>query len=1062
MPCDGVNSWIGCKSPRLTGPQKDLAGWLREYGTGVADAYLGALHALQHEEYPDRLVHFAHSLREVIDQLARLGRPAATCPKISGQKDRSKALARTFDPIGQQRDLCLLCDQLAKQYGELSSIAHHNPPPDKLAREILSDVEELLRTLTPPQPGINDEIIRMLKELPSQDAADRLVALSIRQADQALLAKTAPPAWLPYVRTAGFFKNPLPASRNPTPRWEPAKYLHRCAPDFPDDVTDIILSCRFIDADLINPAVCMDFLACAISLPAACAEKIGRKSIREEWHRFHGLDQFASKYVEAATALYRAGEYDVSADMLFLALRPESPARRRAERDADKIARTYTILPYPLGEYLFEKTMSQLPAIAEQNPLPMADLLDRLLHEHIVAQNRIAGISRDTGNWRPAVEDSDQNMETAQSLLLSCFRDCIARAVKSGQGAQAMRICHRRNLAIYRRLELHVYARHPSEFKREVELCALLYCGDLFAFHEYYHLLKAVFPSLSDFTKRRLLESIAGGCRTGKSGAPARGGSCADLPQDVSLRYLEAIDGHLSAEHRRTYDFGERVHIVRPDYMFYATDFADVDVNSDLFDGKIPDEVFETAKNRAPPHPLAPADAVAETFGKYAEKHPAESSARALLLVSADPRIQYELFHGLYRAVQKGGAMEWDGLLPVIKEIVSHRSCTQRRAHPVEEAMPGTLDAIKSSTSRIYDPALLLCQLVKAGLEKDSLGIGARSAVWGIIEALADLRTDDVDPAEVYTTNSLDLSERSVGGMSFHLICQYAAWRARSGRKRELAPEVKRVFDQYLDGNNHSVSRNAVFGVFLRNFYSLDREWTRSMLKRISRSKETKIAFWDGYVSWDGPHAGMFGDLLKWYDEFMNGRISKNSTWRSFYKRTVLHAMVAYFCDWDGADEIVCKFLKNAAGESAKICVEEVNEILRLNDGDPDFNGDKLVRLWNLQQFELHDLGPWFENTPLDAETSISVYRDYLKRRPGRIQTFDHTIAELCRYAADFSLEAAECLGELINKCDNYILEDARAVLRLLRESQDPNVKKACESIQAKLARMGHDWRDAP
>ena len=52
--------------------QNAIAARLFRYEPRAKEAYLGALYALQHDGYPDRLAQAAHSMREVIDLLSRL------------------------------------------------------------------------------------------------------------------------------------------------------------------------------------------------------------------------------------------------------------------------------------------------------------------------------------------------------------------------------------------------------------------------------------------------------------------------------------------------------------------------------------------------------------------------------------------------------------------------------------------------------------------------------------------------------------------------------------------------------------------------------------------------------------------------------------------------------------------------------------------------------------------------------------------------------------------------------------------------------------------------------
>ena len=87
---------------KLTETQEEISLQLSRYSPKIVDTYCGAIHALNQNEYSDRLVHFAHSLREVIDLLSRSGQTEYELNKSLDKKIRKHLLQSVIDPLGKQ------------------------------------------------------------------------------------------------------------------------------------------------------------------------------------------------------------------------------------------------------------------------------------------------------------------------------------------------------------------------------------------------------------------------------------------------------------------------------------------------------------------------------------------------------------------------------------------------------------------------------------------------------------------------------------------------------------------------------------------------------------------------------------------------------------------------------------------------------------------------------------------------------------------------------------------------------------------------------------------------
>lgn len=1042
--------------------QDELSKGLSKYSENSKEAYLGALHALRQQEYPDRIVHFAQSLREVIDQLARFSQiPEWEKPQV--KITRKKRLQKTFESLGHQESLDHLLDGLAGTYARLSEVAHHNEKmSDAEAHSVLSKAEGILDQLIVPRFEIDTGIDETFKEPPSLDRAEQIVASQARPANPSYLIDNLDPGWLPYMKRAGFFESPPPADKSQESLdyrpWLPAAYLQKCAKTHGKYVAEIIMSCEF--AGQPHPLVCIDFLKCSTYMTAEDAERVARKALEENWARFVWWDSFAAKYVEVAEKLYLDGRYDVSVHMLMRALRLELSEPRPTAPDA--AVTELRELVAPMGEQRFQEALRKMPELARKNPLPIIRLLDGLFYESVVLDNqrndRDGGYD-DGGHWRMAVEDAIRSPPVSiQWVLVSRLRDCVVGAVRDGT-AEALKILYVRDHSMYRRLELHVYAEFPDKFRKEAGLSALWYCDRPRVHHEHYRLLETAFSRLPACMREKIIERIDEGFDPGlfESIKRARGEARATASEKRwKLCLLEPIKPHLDQDHQSTYEslIKEMGRPASPEYHPYMGIF-DEGPDPAMFDGKEPDEVFKIVKKYEPPEPYVFHKDAAEGFAAYVRDNPRECSQRAPDLVSASLRIQYELFRGLRDAVGNDERIEWKGVLSLIGLVMESGA---------QNPTPGRRSSRTRGTDQrptyIYSPLSPLFSLVEEGLKRDSLGFGLKKNVQGILEKIVKVGDASTESAYPDKISSLEMSRANLGGMSFHTVFQYAAWCRRHGKKQAMAFKAKRIFDDYLAGQGHTASRHAVLGACLPGFYRLDREWARSLPSRAASSKKSKIAFWDGYVSGRRMYAHVFGELWRWYDEFANKGIARDRGMAQIHESTIAHVMLAYFYGLSHADDIVEKLLRQRDGKSMARCVQQTGFVLRGKGGDPNFDGKKLVGLWKHDAFENYDLGMWFTNTPLDAETSIRLYRDHVKQYTGDIDVAYDPMSELGKYADEFPLETAECLEALMPRYGSAVPEKARKILEQLCRSDRGEVKNICQRIREKAERMG--WRDPP
>ena len=488
--------------------QKDLTRQLSMYGTEIKSAYLGALYASQHEDYPDRIIHFAHSLRESIDLLARASLNDKKS-RINGYSDRKKQLQWTIDPIaGQGYGDNTLYERLARGYSELSKIAHHsNTIDDKQADAMLSDIEDALYMLTTPQTQINDEIDQLVLKTPSIKNARTLLDVQRNLASQQYMLAKLPTSWLHSMIRAEFFTNPQPFDSSSQPKyWVPSMYLKKCAPVLPDEVASVVLTCVFQTPEKRNPAVYADFLSCALHFSTADLEKMGQKMLNEKWFEFLKIDWFAIKYVRVIELIYLKEQFDLAIKLMKHLLCPinlqsntigDSPDAGNASRNADVFLN--------LDQETIHTTMQSM---LQKNPIPITELLIAALEKRVAAYNESVGrqnIEDGSNGWIPLIAEFDHNWSSdIRSLLVYYLKEGLLRIGKDDARTlkHVIRKLYEQSYWIFRRLELHVYAQFPSMFKQEIAHSLSWYFYDSYPRQEYGNLVRKVFPSLTDQMKQ--------------------------------------------------------------------------------------------------------------------------------------------------------------------------------------------------------------------------------------------------------------------------------------------------------------------------------------------------------------------------------------------------------------------------------------------------------------------------------------------------------------------------------------------------------------------------------
>lgn len=483
------------------------------------------------------MVQFAHSLREVIDLLARQGQKESGVDRRRGG-GRAAAIQRAVDPYGGSPlggDYALLDDM----YEELGGIAHHRKSiTASEALELLEKACGALLRIARPQLDVGDEAERVIGEGPSDSGARRLVGMSGKEVTRIRMARLLTPEWLPHLIGAGLFAEPSSGAgggrgggvRIARPL---SDYLARCARRFPGEVSRLVLA---FPAGSVQSrqSLYADFLRCAAAFDPEAMEKAAQKALDEGWALILVSHRFVEPFAALVEALFKNKKYRAGAALAYDFLKP--PPRSGGE-GSEPAAPPHIDA---LGADLFASALGEVARRAVRAcPEEGIELLARLLEAHARGRGRV--------RWEmpglvASIEDSDQNGDGPVNALVSELRDALERVGGDDPGRlrSAMPALYKRDGMLLRRLELHVYRRFPLSFADETALSLHTYFGIDEAYHEYYHLLRESFAGLPGPTRESLCALVdracAGGDERGPPGDPAprrlaRKNSCSSTPQ---------------------------------------------------------------------------------------------------------------------------------------------------------------------------------------------------------------------------------------------------------------------------------------------------------------------------------------------------------------------------------------------------------------------------------------------------------------------------------------------------------------------------------------------------
>ncbi len=1014
-------------------------------------SYEGALYALRAKDHPDRLVHFSHSMREVIDLLARAGY-GDMARVIQGEDDRLKGLCMAIDPgdrIARTSMAYAGLKEATKIYSELSGYAHHKcAPTQDRAEEITKTIEETLLSVTRPQTDIIRDMGAIVGAGPSEEGAAKIKGLMFRRASGQYLLENMPCEWLECLDAARLFE-PLSAgaatdnAADSWLHWSLAGYLSRCSSAAPDKVAEIILRCGRVCGDT-DPVVCRDYIRCALETSGESLRELASKATSCKWHILSSHTAVSRDFVELIGRLCDEGLGTEATKLMSGFL--ESSAKRLGRED----------------EALARIMRDRLPHIAARHPRhlwrPLAD-----------AVRRAYGAVEDLGAASypvphaavDAIEDSagPRSRHFPLPLCVMALRDCLVAIGRDDpeELARCLDGALRPPPAIFARLALFLYGEFPDHLHDRALEALVDGFADSGTHHEYCLLLGKAFANTDSAWRSKFFAKVDDRERQKRS-------DLASYPQDadeqamarwLALR-MHPIRDHLEGERRDRYEDAVRM-VGPPEHPYFPYRLPGLStgpVTYDMFENGNAADVFAFVGDH---HPCSGADPdldpILRPFYEFVRTRPMECSRMALRVEGMHAAAQYSFLSGMVTAADKGEAVEWGTLLRLVSAVLAQESSGTRA--------PASID-----------PGLEAARVVKAGLEHYRIGCEAKDSAWGVVEKIVKAgnltpRFADCEANE----DSLSDSLGTIEGVSFHVLCSYIKWMLRHGApsgEPALRGAVKTIDAYAGDRSAHTATRHAVLGLFAPMLFALDGKWAASMVHRLLSGKGAKKAFWQGYAA-NIAHEGVMGALLPHYREFLVGGMSKYIENTIVHARTVAHVALGYLYGVDGYEKLFWKFVERGSAGSIRQCGYDLTEAMKDNLDRPEIVS-RVLAAWGRQEFiDSANFCAWFFmcggcGDAAARHGSLRTFQTCLELHSGYLDPIEFPLGKLRDQADEHPAEVACCVLGLAKKIDpkgGLMPDELHKTLKVLLQTGSAEAKAASVKTIEHLVGLGcNDFAD--
>lgn len=856
------------------------------------------------------------------------------------------------------------------------------------------------------------------------------------------------PEWIPALRRAGRFKNPVQAQREGGgirfPSWPESNYLTRMASLAPDLVREVIVEAKATD----NERVHQDFVEAAITMPAQSSAEIADSETK--WLRT--TDRLYTLYPEKAGALAahlaNGGQVGPALKLMrvLLSLSPQVPTQ---EADGEQ-EESLRMPPEPIGKFdqwHYQAVLrNSVPEIAHAAPEETFKLISDLLEAALKIHGARQQISDEDYSWiwRPHIE-SENHPDLKEALVSSVCHTAVAMSDSPESTARVVDLLLSRRWRAFRRIA--AFVANAKEVFAETLGRVLTDHAEYEEFPgrspEFDQLLASKFSLLAEDDKGTIFAMIDSGPeltqyrrRRENENNPATEVELSELSDSWRLRWLRRIETALPADWQGRYDelaerFGRPS--IEPQFM-----------TSGGFVGPTSPKTEEEMHELGPEGLVAflqswrsdgswngPApEGLGRSLTALLSSKPEVLADKALLLRGLDPTYIRSALQGFREAVKNGKPVNWDSLLGLAEWVVA-----QQREIPGRKVEIGDADP-DWGWSRAE-----IVRLIHEGIgnnKTNGLPIAYKDRVWALIAAVLDDPDPYDDNGASYGKNSLigSLSLNTTRGIALEAILDYGLWIRRehaptlpkeAGILDEL-PQVRAALETQLREHS-SASAWEVFGRRFPWLVMLDRDWASRNVEAIFAQEHDKLGqvAWANYALFCRPYSDVWPILVPEYRRAIDN-IGKGfrAEHEDIDRHLAEHIANLYWLGWielGSEDQLVHSFFKKAPPKTRSHLIYAIGRGLVAEQGavaEPTIR--RLKKLWEWRFSVVKEstadpepihFGDWFASGNFDLEWSMANLLAVL--RVSKKVELDHLVAERLTKSVDsLPTESVQALGMMI------------------------------------------------
>lgn len=924
--------------------------------------------------------------------------------------------------------------------------------------------------------------------MPDRDTVRRAMTAIKRSVDyEYFFDALQSPAWIEPLRAEGFFTKPPAAERDVEwvrfPTWPESRYLARMADLAPDTVLTVLLDMPETD----NARVKDDVVDAALAMPPGMAARLVPRIV--SWAEEPLSILLPVKIAQLAVRLAEAGLVAPATELTAALL---TPVASDAVQEEDAAYRRWPeprsrIRAWDYGEAI----KIVVGPLVEADAAGAVTLFAGLLDSAVSLRMGDEGPPHDYSySWRPAVEDSGQNhaRDEVTDLLVEAVRDVGERAVAGGwlPVTDVVAILESHQWRIQHRIALHVLRvnldRDPGLARdRALETAR---GGDIDQYHEYWLLVRDVFPLLEQAEQEAVVRFVLAGPNEPHGEDPDR------YALVWSLRRLAVLKDVLGPRWRPTYDelvASAGFEPEHPDLLAYMTTWSGP--NSPMEASELlampVDEVVEYLREWLPPpkdRSMGPSpEGLGRSLTAAVTAEPERFAELAELFTAVDPTYVRSAVQGWRAATRESRQFSWGPVLALCRWAV------EQEPVQVEEVEDWDRDPSWQWTRRA------IADLLGSGLDNGpgAIAFDFRDAVWSVLDPL----TRDPDPTpsheEQYGGSNMDpptLAINTTRGEAVHTVVRYGLWVHRHLRDDAAEvpsnfdglPEVRDVLEAHLQPEvDPSVAVRSAYGQWLPWLVLLDKGWAQDHVSTIFTEQpgleHLRDAAWNAYVRFCPPYESVFEILGAQYRRAVE-RLARSAAPdegpHTAEARLAEHVMALLLRGQVGLNDELVVTLFSAAEQIRAHALAFVGRALREWDDVPESTVERARHLWDLRRTaarvdesvhhkELAAFGWWFVSNKFATDWAMTQLVDVLRVTGGGIDLDFSVMERLAELAPQDPATAVEAV-RLIADADRNgwglagSLETVREILGAALGSPDATARGAATALVHHLGARGY------